>query len=86
MGKIALRVPRHRSGKLSTASLERFQRSEKALVEMHVQGVSTRKVKAIAEELCGHSFVASAISAIDKVLDECLTKFAQRQLTERYPN
>jgi transposase-like protein len=33
-----------------------------ALAEMHVQGVSTRKVKAITEELCGHAFSASAIS------------------------
>lgn len=43
-----------------------------ALVEMYVQGVSTRKVKAITEELCGHSFSASAISAVNKGLDEAL--------------
>jgi transposase-like protein len=68
---------------------ERFQRSEKALVsalvEMYVQGVSTRKVKAITEELCGCSFAASTISAINKGLDEGLNKFAQRRLTEDYP-
>jgi Transposase, Mutator family len=44
---------------------ERYQRSERALVaalaEMYVQGVSTRKVKAITEELCGHSFSASSL-------------------------
>src|ERR1044072_3170492 len=55
VGKIELRVPRDRSGEFSTALFERFQRSEKALVsalvEMYVQGVTTRKVKAIAEEL-----------------------------------
>ena len=56
-----------------------------ALVEMYVQGVSTRKVKAITEELCGHGFAASTISAINKGLDEGLTKFAQRRLTEDYP-
>ena len=50
-----------------------------------MQGVSTRKVKAITEELCGHSFAASTISAINKGLDEGLTKFAQRRLTEEYP-
>jgi transposase-like protein len=43
-------------------------------------------VKAITEELCGHSFAASTISAINKGLDEGLTKFAQRQLTEDYPH
>ena len=89
VGKIELRVPRDRSGEFSTALFERFQRSEKALVsalaEMYVQGVSTRKVKAITEELCGHSFSASAISTINKGLDETLTKFARRKLTDDYP-
>ena len=89
IGKIELRVPRDRNGEFSTALFERFQRSEKALVsalaEMYVQGVSTRKVKAITEELCGHSFSASVISAINKGLDETLSKFARRRLTEDYP-
>jgi putative transposase len=50
-----------------------------------VQGVSTRKVKAITEELCGHSFSATAISAINTKLDEELTRFARRRLDEPYP-
>jgi putative transposase len=41
-----------------------------ALAEMYVQGVSTRKVKAITEELCGPSFAASSISAINQRLDQ----------------
>ncbi len=76
VGKLELRVPRDRDGRFSTELFERYQRSEKALVsalaEMYVQGVSTRKVKAITEELCGHSFSASAISQINKGLDESL--------------
>ncbi len=40
-----------------------------ARAEMYVQGVSTRKVKAVTEELCGHEFSASSISAINKKLD-----------------
>jgi transposase-like protein len=56
-----------------------------ALAEMYVQGVSTRKVKAITEEPCGHSFSASSISAINKRLDESLTQFAGRRLEEPYP-
>ena len=55
------------------------------LAEMYVQGVSTRKVKAITEELCGHSFSASAISAINKRLDASLAQFAARQLEEPFP-
>lgn len=89
IGKLELRVPRDREGRFSTELFERYQRSEKALVtalaEMYVQGVSTRKVKAITEELCGHSFSASTISSINKGLDEALEKFARRQLEETYP-
>lgn len=50
------------------------------MAEMYVQGVSTRKVKAIRGELCGHAFSASAISAINKRLDESLKAFACRPL------
>src|SRR4029079_16712222 len=49
------------------------------------QGVSTRKVKAVTEELCGHSFSASSISRINQTLDEELKKFATRHLDEEYP-
>jgi putative transposase len=52
---------------------------------MYIQGVSTRKVKAITEELCGHSFSASAISSIVKQLDVQLDQFANRSLDEAYP-
>ena len=53
--------------------------------EMYVQGVSTRKVKAITAELCGHTFSASTVSRINKSLDALLRRFAQRQLDEAYP-
>jgi len=89
IGKLELRVPRDREGRFSTELFERYQRSETALVsalaEMSVQGVSTRKVKAITEELCGHTFSASTISRINKGLDGLLRRFAQRRLDEAYP-
>ncbi len=89
VGKLELRVPQDRQGHFSTQLFERYQRSEKALVsalaEMYVQGVSTRKVKAITEELCGHSFSASSISEVNKTLDESLERFAKRPLEESYP-
>jgi putative transposase len=89
VGKLELRVPQDRQGQFSTQVFERYQRSEKALVsalaEMYIQGVSTRKVKQITEELCGHSFSASSISAIVKRLDEQLAQFANRTLEEAYP-
>lgn len=89
VGKIELRVPQDRQGRFRTEVFERYQRSEKALVaamlEMYVQGVSTRKVKSITEELCGHEFSSSSVSRIVKSLDEELEKFAQRRLEEPYP-
>jgi putative transposase len=89
VGKLELRVPQDRLGRFRTEVFERYQRSEKALVaalaEMYVQGVSTRKVKAITEELCGHEFSASTISRINQRLDEELAKFASRRLEEDYP-
>jgi putative transposase len=89
VGKLELRVPQDRQGRFRTEIFERYQRSEKALVgamaEMYVQGVSTRKVKAITEELCGHEFSASTISRVNQTLDEELEKFSQRKLEEAYP-
>jgi transposase-like protein len=89
VGKLELRVPQDRDGRFSTEVFERYQRSEKALVgalaEMYIQGVSTRKVRAITEELCGHSVSASALSAINQRLDASLAQFAARALEEAYP-
>src|ERR1700727_626093 len=70
----------------SRRSWRRWPRWEPALgLDPRVQGVSTRKVKAITEELCGHAFSASAISAINKRLDESLDAFAKRPLAEPFP-
>src|SRR6201981_2724927 len=89
VGRLELRVPQDRQGRFSTQLFERYQRSEKALVaalaEMYVQGVSTRKVKQVTEELVGHAFSASAISAINKRLDASLKAFCERKLKEPFP-
>lgn len=89
VGRLELRVPQDRNGRFSTELFARYQRSEQALVaalaEMYVQGVSTRKVKAVTEELCGHEFSASTISEINKGLDGKLAAFASRRLEEPYP-
>jgi putative transposase len=89
VGTLELRVPQDRSGRFSTEIFSRYQRSEKALVaalvEMYVQGVSTRKVKAISEELCGHEFSASTISELNAKLDEELERFARQTLEAEYP-
>jgi putative transposase len=89
VGKLELRVPQDRQGRFRTEIFERYQRSEKALVgaltEMYVQGVSTRKVKAVTEELCGHEFSASTVSRMNQSLDTELEKFAKRRLEDSYP-
>lgn len=89
VGKIELRVPRDRDGQFSTSLFERYQRSEKALMssmmEMYLQGVSTRKVSKITEELCGTSFSASTVSGLCSQMDESLKKFASRHLEEEHP-
>jgi transposase-like protein len=89
VGKLELRVPQDRQGRFRTEVFERYQRSEKALVgaltEMYVQGVSTRKVKAVTEELCGHEFSAATISRLNQNLDEELEQFGERRLEEAYP-
>lgn len=89
VGTLELRVPQDRQGLFSTEVFERYQRSEKALVDsliqMYVQGVSTRKVKEITEVLCGHSFSAASVSRITARLDEELEQFSQRRLEESYP-
>jgi len=56
-----------------------------ALAQMYVQGVSTRKVKQVTEELCGHSFSASSISEAVATLDASLKAFFERRLGEPFP-
>jgi putative transposase len=73
-------VPRDRFGLFSTELFERYQRSERALVsalaEMYILGVSTRKMKAVTEQLCGHSFSALLVSDMNRTLDAALTAIA----------
>jgi putative transposase len=89
VGRIELRVPQDRQGRFRTEVFERYQRSEKALtaamMQMYLQGVSTRKVKAITEELCGHEFSSASVSRILAALDEELERFSRRRLEEDYP-
>ena len=66
VGTIELRVPQDREGTFKTEVFDRYQRSEKALVvglmEMYLEGVSTRKVTDVTEALCGTSFSKSTVS------------------------
>jgi len=89
VGTLTLRVPRHRNGQFSTELFARYQRSEQALVlammEMVINGVSTRKVEIITEELCGKKFSKSTVSALCKKLDPIIEAFRTRSLKCHYP-
>lgn len=89
VGPLTLRVPQARDGSFSTEIFHRYQRSEQAfvlaLLEMVVKGVSTRKVSAITEELCGASFSKSAVSALSTELDARVRAFNERRLDTPYP-
>ena len=89
VGTLELRVPQDRDGTFSTELFARYQRSEQALVlglmEMYVQGVSTRKVAEVTEALCGTSFSKSQVSALAGRLDADLAAWRARPLTAAYP-
>ncbi|NLB66932.1 MAG: IS256 family transposase [Bacteroidales bacterium] len=89
VGALTLKVPRHRNGQFSTELFARYQRSEQALVlammEMVINGVSTRKVETITQELCGKTFSKSTVSALCKKLDPIVHAFRTRPLESHYP-
>src|SRR5690606_32901038 len=90
VGTLELRVPRVRSGSFSTELFDRYQRSEQALIlalmEMVINGVSTRKVRRITEELCGTSFSKSTVSELCQALDPVVSGWNERTLKEkRFP-
>ncbi len=90
VGTLNLLVPQDREGTFSTRLFWRYQRNEKALVlalmEMYVEGVSTRKVKDITEALCGTSFSKSLVSSLAGRLDAELKAWRSRPLTAKaYP-
>jgi transposase-like protein len=86
VGEITFEVPQVREGGFYPSALEKGMRSERALTltlaEMYVQGVSTRKVSAITEQLCGTEVSASQVSRAAKLLDEMLETWRRRTLGE----
>ena len=86
MGEINLDIPQVREGGFYPEALEKGQRSERALTltlaEMYVQGVSTRKVSAIVEQLCGVSVSSTLVSKAAAQLDETLEAWRTQPLSE----
>lgn len=86
LGKLQLQVPQTRGVEFYPSALERGERSERALklavAEMYVQGVSTRKVAAVMQELCGADVSSAQVSRASQLLDEELAKWRERPLGE----
>lgn len=89
VGTITLSVPMDREGTFRTELFDRYQRSEKTLVgtlmEMYLEGVSTRKVREVTEALCGTSFSKSTVSRLVGDLDGDLAAWRTRRLDVAYP-
>lgn len=88
LGTLRIQIPQVRGLSFYPKCLERGDRSERALklavAEMYIQGVSTRKVSEITEELCGFEISSTQVSRCTKLLDEELQKFRERPLTDGY--
>ena len=90
VGALVLDIPRDRAGLFRASLFAKYERSEQALVlamvEMYFHGVSTRKVNAIVEQLCGTTISASEVSALTRKLDATLQAWRERRLTDTpYP-
>ncbi|NMA74974.1 MAG: IS256 family transposase [Bacteroidales bacterium] len=88
IGSISLRVPRTRNGGFATSVFEKYQRSDQSfllsLVEMVVNGVSTRKVTKVVEQLCGENVSKSFVSELTEKLDPVVKQWADRPLNTMY--
>lgn len=86
VGRLELAVPQTRGVPFYPTALERGTRSERALklaiAEMYVQGVSTRKVTAVMEQLCGREVTSTQVSRAVQALDDELTKWRERPVEE----
>jgi len=86
LGELSLNVPQVRDGDFYPSFLEKGIRSERALklalAEMYVQGVSTRKVNAVLQELCGLEISSTEVSRAAKLLDEELSNWKKRPLNK----
>lgn len=84
IGRVNLRVPRTREGDFSPSLFERYARVDQSFVlgmlEMVVNGISTRKVSNVVETLCGHRVSKSFVSSLTAKLDPIINQWAGRPL------
>lgn len=89
IGTLDLKIPKLRNGTFSTSLFKKYERSEQALMlgmmEMVIQGVSTRKVTEVTEILCGTAYSKSTVSLLCQRLDPVIKAFRNRTLKKHYP-
>ncbi len=90
LGRVQIRVPQLRGGEIDMESLKLMHKMERSLVmclmEMYINGVSTRKVRKIMEPLCGEGVSKSMVSRLCKELDHDMQAWNSRDLSESsYP-
>src|SRR5262245_29225609 len=87
IGVLDLKLPQVRGGRFQTQLFGRYQRQEAALMttiaEMYYQGVSTRRVATIMEELGGFEVSSTTVSRVAQELDEQLEQIRSRRLDEK---
>lgn len=85
LGTLTLTVPRTRSGQFNTELFEKYQRMDRAILstimEMYVNGVSTRKISKVVETLVGQEVSKAFVSDVNANLDPDIWKFKGRSLT-----
>ena len=83
-GELALQVPQVRDLDFYPSCLEKGEKVEQALklalAEAYIQGVATRRMKALTEELCGKEISSTQVSRFAEVLDAEVQKFKERPL------
>src|SRR5690554_2568004 len=88
IGSITIKVPRTRSGEFHTTAFEKYERSDQGflitLLEMVVNGVSTRKVTNVVEQLCGKEVSKSFVSSLTHKLDPVVREWANRSLVDTF--
>ncbi|QTC40913.1 IS256 family transposase [Bacillus sp. V3] len=88
IGKLTLKVPRTRNGEFSPSVFEKYSRCDQAfvlsMIEMVINGVSTRKVTHIVEQLCGENVSKSFVSSLTQKLDPIVNDWARRPLNDTY--
>ena len=87
LGSISLAVPKIRNGGYVPFFVEKWQRSEQALItaihDIYVEGVSTRKVAKLVESLGIENISAAEVSVMSKNLDEQIEAFRKKDLSDR---